>query len=24
VTITYDPTTDSCPVPVVVAPRFTG
>ena len=24
VTITYDPTTDSCPTPLVVAPRFTG
>jgi hypothetical protein len=24
VTITYDPVTDSCATPVVVAPRFTG
>jgi hypothetical protein len=24
VTITYDPSTDSCPVPVIVIPKFTG
>jgi hypothetical protein len=24
VTITFDPSTDSCPTPLVVAPRFTG
>jgi hypothetical protein len=24
VTISYDPSTDSCPTPIVVAPRFTG
>jgi hypothetical protein len=24
VTITYDPSTDSCPTPVVVTPKFTG
>jgi len=24
VSITYDPTTDSCPTAIVIAPRFTG